>query len=128
MKKLLIHSHEKSLHKADSLVNTTEKYTDNPNHKLDILLDVAGNVLIAQKYLVEFERMVHLTTGAKKIKKQYIKVMNYISAELHEDYREYFINRVQTIYSGYMKSSENEDLGGAHIIHKYIPNQEPILI
>ena len=128
MKKLLIHSHEKSLNKEDSLVNTTEKYTDNPNHKLDILLDVAGNVLIAQKYLVEFERMVHLTTGAKKIKKQYIKVMNYISAELHEDYREYFINRVQTIYSGYMKSSENEDLGGAHIIHKYIPNQEPILI
>ena len=128
MKKLIIHSHEKSLNKEDNLVKTTEKYTDNPNHKLDILLDVAGNVLLAQKHLVEFERMVHLTTGTKKIKKQYIKVMNYINAELHEDYREYFINRVQTIYSGYMKSTDNEDLSGTHIIHKYIPNQEPILM
>ena len=128
MKKLIIHSHEKSLNQEDSLLKTTEKYTDNPNQKLDILLDVAGNVLIAQKYLVEFERMVQLTTGPKKIKKQYIKVMNYINTELHEDYREYFINRVQTIYSGFMKSSENEELSGMHIIHKYIPNQEPILI
>lgn len=126
MKKLLIHSHEKSFRNNQCGVNTQIHYSDNPDHKLDVLLNVAGNVLFVQSLLAEFKKMIQLSKEAKKIKKQYIKIMNYINAELHIDYREYYSQRAQTMYAEYMRSSENGNFGGIHILHRYIPQRKPI--
>jgi hypothetical protein len=126
MKELLIHSHEKSLDDTHSGINTPVSYTDPSDQKLDVLLNVAGNVLLVQGYLAEFEKMIELSKEAKRIKKQYIKIMNYINAELHEDYREHYSQRAQTIYADYMRSSEKRNLGGIHIFHRYIPQRRSI--
>ena len=121
---MVIHSHGKSLHKS-SITNHTQ-YTENPDQKLDLLLNVAGNVFMIQSYLSDFEKMIRLSAEAKIIKKQYIKIMNFINAELHEDYRQYYKKKAQTIYAEYMKSSEKGHFGGIHIIHRYIPQQKSI--
>ena len=126
MKKLLIHSHSKSLHNSGIGVDTKVQYTENPEQKLDVLLDVASNVHLIQSYLADFEKMIRLSKEAKTIKKQYIKIMNYINAELHEDYRQYYSNRAQTMYAEYMKSSENGNFGGIHIFHRYMPQRKSI--
>ena len=126
MKDLLIHSHGKSLHSNRSSISKTVPHIDNPDQKLDVLLNVAGNVLLVQGYLMEFEKMIQLSKDAKRIKRQYIKIMNYINAELHEDYREYYSERAQNLYAEYMKSSENRNFGGIHILHTYIPQRKPI--
>ncbi|QFK71070.1 hypothetical protein F7984_07320 [Pradoshia sp. D12] len=126
MKDLLIHSHEKSLHKNRSRISTQVPYMDNPDQKLDVLLNVAGNVLLVQGYLMEFEKMIQLSKDAKRIKRQYIKIMNYINAELHEDYREYYSERAQTLYAEYMRSSKKRNFGGIHILHRYIPQRKSI--
>ena len=126
MKDLLIHSHEKSLHKNRSRISTQVPYMDNSDQKLDVLLNVAGNVLLVQGYLMEFEKMIQLSKDAKRIKRQYIKIMNYINAELHEDYREYYTERAQTLYAEYMRSSKIRNFGGIHILHRYIPQRKSI--
>lgn len=123
---MLIHSHEKSFRNNQSEVNKQIHYLDNLDQKLDVLLSVAGNVLFVQNLLVEFKKMIQLSKEAKKIKKQYIKIMNYINVELHIDYQEYYSQRTQTIYAEYMRSSENGNFGGIHILHRYIPQRKPI--
>ena len=122
----MIHSHGKSLHNNGITASSKVQYTENPEQKLDVLLDVAGNVLLIQSYLADFEKMIRLSKEAKKIKKQYIKIMNYINAELHEDYRQYYTNKAKTIYAGYMRSAENGNFGGIHIFRRYMPQRKTI--
>ncbi len=126
MKNLLIHSHEKSARNNQNGVNMQIHYADNLDDKLDFLLNVAGNVLFVQNLIAEFKKMIQFSQEAKKIKKQYIRIMNYINAELHIDYRKYYSQQAQTMYAEYMRSSENGNFGGIHILHRYIPQRKPI--
>ena len=120
----MIHSHGKSLHKNEICTNV--QYTENPEQKLDLLLNVAGNVFMIQSYLSDFEKMIRFSAEARIIKKQYIKIMNYINAELHEDYRQYYSEKAKTRYAEYMRTSENGHFGGIHVIHRFIPQQKSV--